>query len=55
VTRNYFTSAGADAPPLHALPSATSINGVYRYGASGFPASSYQDTNYWVDVVFTTP
>jgi hypothetical protein len=52
VTRNYFTSAGADAPPLHALPSTTSINGVYRYGASGFPAASYLDTNYWVDVVF---
>lgn len=26
-------------------------NGVYRYGASGFPTSSYQATNYWVDVV----
>jgi hypothetical protein len=27
-------------------------NGVYRYGASGFPSSSYHATNYWVDVVF---
>jgi hypothetical protein len=27
-------------------------NGVYRYGASGFPTSSYRATNYWVDVVF---
>src|SRR5205823_7921229 len=51
VTRNYFTSAGADAPPLHALPSATSVNGVFRYGSSGFPSTSYQDTNYWIDVV----
>ena len=26
--------------------------GVYRYGTSGFPQSSYQATNYYVDVVF---
>jgi hypothetical protein len=54
VTRNYFTSAGVDVPPLHAPASATSVNGVFRYGASGFPTSSYVDTNYWVDVVFAT-
>ncbi|HET9649165.1 MAG TPA: DUF4082 domain-containing protein, partial [Microlunatus sp.] len=33
--------------------------GVYRYGASGFPTSTYNATNYYVDVVFrpsaTTP
>jgi hypothetical protein len=28
--------------------------GVYRYGASGFPEQSYNRTNYWVDVTFTT-
>jgi beta-glucanase (GH16 family) len=27
-------------------------NGVYRYGASGFPSSSYRASNYWVDVLF---
>jgi hypothetical protein len=54
VTRNYFTGAGADAPPLHALASPTSVNGVFRYGASGFPSATYADTNYWVDVVFAT-
>ncbi|MGL6269453.1 MAG: DUF4082 domain-containing protein, partial [Chitinophagaceae bacterium] len=27
-------------------------NGVYKYGASGFPSLSYNSTNYWVDVVF---
>ena len=28
-------------------------NGVYRYGTGGgFPTSTYQSTNYWVDVVF---
>jgi hypothetical protein len=27
---------------------------VYAYGPNGtFPSSSYQNANYWVDVVFT--
>lgn len=31
----------------------TATRGVYRYGGpGGFPASSYKDTNYWVDVRF---
>ncbi|WP_413250417.1 DUF4082 domain-containing protein [Sinomonas flava] len=48
----YFTSS-ADNPPLHGLQSATGhLNGLYRYGSSGFPSSSYNATNYWVDVVF---
>ena len=39
--------------PLTALASGTDGgNGVYRYGASAFPTSAYQATNYWVDVVF---
>ncbi|MGN6404812.1 DUF4082 domain-containing protein [Sinomonas sp.] len=51
----YFTSS-ADSPPLHGLASTAShLNGLYRYGSSGFPTSSYNATNYWVDVVFTTP
>lgn len=29
-------------------------NGVYVYGAGGFPTDTFQSTNYWVDVVFTT-
>ena len=28
---------GLDSPPLHTIPNGTSPNGVYRYGASGFP------------------
>jgi hypothetical protein len=49
---NYFTSAGADNGPLHALRSGVDgLNGVYRYGAAGsFPNQSC-GTNYWVDVV----
>ncbi len=31
-------------------------NGLYLYGSGGgFPTSSYNDTNYWVDAVFTSP
>lgn len=52
---SYFTSS-ADAEPLHGLQSTAShLNGVYKYGSSGFPTSSYNATNYWVDLVFSTP
>jgi endonuclease/exonuclease/phosphatase family metal-dependent hydrolase len=27
-------------------------NGVYLYGGGGFPANTYKETNYWVDVRF---
>lgn len=54
-TSSYFTTS-ADAPPLHGLASSAShLNGVYLYGSSGFPTSSYNATNYWVDLVLTTP
>ena len=52
-SEQYFSGKGADNGPLHALASGVSgANGVYRYGASAFPNSSYNATNYWVDVVF---
>jgi hypothetical protein len=54
VTGGYFASAGVDTPPLHALASTASANGVFQYGASAFPTGSYNATNYWVDVVFNT-
>ena len=42
-----------DNPPLHAVPNATSANGVYAYSSSSvFPTSSWNATNYWVDVLF---
>jgi hypothetical protein len=54
VTENGFV-VGVDRPPLHALATSTSANGVYRYGSSsGFPNQTYRASNYWVDVVFTT-
>ncbi len=53
----YFSSTAKDSPPLHALANGTDgANGVYLYGAGGgFPTQSYGATNYWVDVVLTTP
>jgi hypothetical protein len=42
-----------DNPPLHALANSLTPNGVYAYGAaSAFPSSSFNATNYWVDVLF---
>src|SRR5262249_39238707 len=49
----YFASAGVDTPPLHALANGVDgANGVYLYGAGGFPTQTFNATNYWVDVVF---
>ncbi|ADX75040.1 hypothetical protein Asphe3_39520 [Pseudarthrobacter phenanthrenivorans Sphe3] len=53
-TKDYFSGASADNPPLHGLASGVDgANGVYRYGSSAFPTESFKNTNYWVDVVFT--
>jgi hypothetical protein len=51
-----FGAAAIDNPPLHALANALSPNGVYAYGGtSAFPSSSFNATNYWVDVLFGAP
>jgi hypothetical protein len=58
---SFFASTGVDNAPLHALKDGLDgANGVYNYSASAFPASTFQSSNYWVDVVFvpaasTTP
>ncbi|MGZ5018005.1 MAG: DUF4082 domain-containing protein [Methylobacter sp.] len=54
---NGFAATGVDNPPLHALANGVSGgNGVYVYGAgSAFPNQTWNASNYWVDVVFTTP
>ncbi|HSV66359.1 MAG TPA: DUF4082 domain-containing protein [Mycobacteriales bacterium] len=50
----YFSNGGADYGALHALRDGVDGgNGVYRYGASGFPTGTYNSGNYWVDVVWT--
>jgi len=54
--QNDFASSGVTNGPLTALSnSAAGGNGVYLYGLSGgFPMSTYESSNYYVDVVFTT-
>ena len=55
VDSNYFASSGFQNGPLYFLRDGESGgNGVYVYGAGGFPTNTFQATNYWVDVVFTT-
>ena len=52
-TATAFSAAGIENPPLDALANGLSVNGVYNYGASStFPTSSYNSTNYYVDVLF---
>jgi uncharacterized protein DUF4082/IPT/TIG domain-containing protein len=52
IDAGYFASSGVDNPPLHALQAGVDgVNGVYRYGASGFPSDG-NTANYWADVIF---
>ncbi|HET9648995.1 MAG TPA: DUF4082 domain-containing protein [Microlunatus sp.] len=52
---NYFATAATTNGSLTALRNGTDGgNGVYKYGATGYPNSTYQSSNYWVDVVFST-
>jgi WD40 repeat protein len=51
---NYFT-AGVTSGSLYAFNTTESGgNGVYLYGSGGFPSNTFQASNYWVDVLFTT-
>ena len=53
VTGAGFADGRLDNPPLHALANSASANGVYAYSpTSVFPTSSWNATNYWVDVLF---
>ena len=49
---NFFATAFVNGPLRATSWSEGGGNGVYAYGASAFPASTYNATNYWVDVVF---
>lgn len=50
----FFLNSGLDNPPIHLLQNGVDgPNGVYSYGSvSTFPSSSFQATNYWVDIVY---
>jgi hypothetical protein len=47
-TAGYFSTAHTDGE----ITALAASNGVYAYGAGTFPTSSFNSTNYWVDVVF---
>ncbi|MFS8148264.1 N,N-dimethylformamidase beta subunit family domain-containing protein, partial [Rhizobium sp. BR 249] len=48
-TADYFLSNVTSGP----LTAPASGNGVYRYGSSSlYPTATYNETNYWVDVMF---
>ncbi|WP_345444729.1 DUF4082 domain-containing protein, partial [Actinoallomurus vinaceus] len=54
VSRPYFTSQYVNGPLTALANGAEEGNGVYTYGASNsFPRSTYQASNYWVDVSIT--
>jgi hypothetical protein len=53
-TANGLATAVSRGPLTALANAANNGNGLYRYGASAFPNSTYQATNYWVDVVFNT-
>jgi hypothetical protein len=52
----FFAAGGVDNQPLHALADGVDGgNGTYIYSStSAFPNSTFQSSNYWVDVVFNT-
>jgi WD40 repeat protein len=56
INPGYFSTAGHQSGPLYFLRNGESGgNGVYRYGlGGGFPSSTFNASNYWVDVVLTT-
>ena len=50
---NYFGAAHTTGPLTAPASSPSGGNGVYAYGStSSFPTSSYNSSNYWVDVAF---
>ena len=54
VNASYFTAAVVNASTAALADGASGGNGVYKYGASGFPTQTFNASNYWVDVVFNT-
>lgn len=54
VTDNYFSTPVTNGPLSALADGVDGVNGVYKYGATGFPSTGYAASNYWVDVVFST-
>jgi hypothetical protein len=54
ITTGYFSSAGVDNAPLHALSNgASGGDGVYHSGVGTFPTTSGSGMNFWADVLFS--
>ena len=53
---NFFATSGVSNGPVNLLSNAAAGgNSVYRYSSTTtFPSSTYNATNYWVDIVFST-
>ncbi|MDP9811426.1 hypothetical protein J2W42_004290 [Rhizobium tibeticum] len=51
-TVDYFNTAHTNGALTGLSATGSGGNGVYSYGTGTFPTSSYQASNYWVDVVF---
>ena len=52
---NFFANAVTNGPLMAPSDASAGGNGVYSYGGgSTFPSNSFQATNYWVDVVFSS-
>ena len=50
---NYFSTSQTNGPLTAPASNIVGGNGVYNYGTgANFPNSSYNSSNYWVDVVF---
>jgi hypothetical protein len=51
---HYFEYAHTNGGQLVAIASTTQDqNGVYRYGSTAFPIYCYNNSNYWVDVIYS--
>ena len=50
-----FNAEGLASPVTNGPLTALAGGGVYAYGSTTtFPTNTYEDSNLWVDVVFTT-
>src|SRR5207253_228441 len=54
INEPYFGSSFSNAPLTALQDGFDGGNGVYLYGAGGFPIQTFGSSNYWVDVVFNT-
>jgi uncharacterized protein (TIGR03437 family) len=48
----YFSNSVTNGPLTALRNGQDGSNGVYKYGSTGFPTSTWYSCNYWVDVVF---